>query len=268
VNTTPRYVLGNEAHEIERLDRQAAAISAPTRLLMRTAGIGPGMRVLDLGSGLGHVAELAGELVGPEGSVLGVDQDERLLAVAESRRAANVAFVAGDARSFRDPAPFDALVMRLLLFHLPDAVDVMRHQIEALRPGGLVVAVDYDIGGTRCEPAVGLVDTARGWVEDAFRSAHANPRIGPALAGILREAGFADVQTLGIQVYFQPDDPRGCAMLAAVVRTLAPQIVAQGIATEDELGLASFEERLRQQVAAAHAVVLVPTVVGAWGRRP
>ena len=57
-------------------------------------------------------------------------------------------------------------------------------------------------------------------------------------------------------------------MLAAVVRTLAPQIVAQGIATEDELGLASFEERLRQQVAAAHAVVLVPTVVGAWGRRP
>jgi SAM-dependent methyltransferase len=268
VNTPPRYVLGSDAPEIDRLDRQAAAISVPTRLLMQTAGIGPGMRVLDLGSGLGHVAELAAGLVGPEGSVLGVDQDERLLGVAASRSAANVAFVAGDARSFRDLDPFDALVMRLLLFHLPDAVDVMRHQIEALRPGGLVVAVDYDLGSIRCEPAVGLVDTARGWVEDAFRSAQANPRIGPALAGILREVGFAGVQTLGIQVYFQPDDPHGCAMLAAVVRTLAPQIIAQGIATEAELGLGSFEERLRQQVAAARAVVLVPTVVGAWGRRP
>ena len=268
MDTSPRYVLGSEAPEIERLDRQADAISAPTRLLLQTAGIGRGMRVLDLGTGLGHVAELAGELVGPEGSVLGVDQDERLLAVAQSRRAANVAFVAGDARSFSDPAPFDALVTRLLLFHLPDAVDVLRHQIEALRPGGLIVAVDYDIGAVRCEPAVALVDTARGWVEDAFRSAGANPRIGPALAGILREAGFADVQTLGVQVYFQPDDPRGCAMLAAVVRTLAPQIMAKGIAGEAELGLASFEERLRQQVAAASAVVLVPTVVGAWGLRP
>jgi SAM-dependent methyltransferase len=261
-------VLGSDAPEIERLDRQAAAISAPTRLLMKTAGIGPGMRVLDLGTGLGHVAELAGELVGPEGSVLGVDQDERLIAAAASRRSANVGFVVGDARSFRDAAPFDALVMRLLLFHLPDAVDVMRHQIQALRPGGLVVAVDYDLGAMRCEPAVGLLDTARGWVEDAFRSAHANPRIGSALAGVLRRAGFADVRTLGVQVYFQPDDPRGCALLAAVVRTLAPQIVAHGIAGEAELGLESFEERLRQQVAAADAVVLPPCVAGAWGLRP
>jgi SAM-dependent methyltransferase len=267
VSTSPRYVLGSDAPEIERLDRQAAAISAPTRLLMETAGIGPGMRVLDLGSGLGHVAELAAELVGPEGSVLGVDQDERLLAIADARSAPNVTFVAGDARSFRDAEPFDALVMRLLLFHLPDAVEVLRHQMEALRPGGLIVAVDYDIGAMRCEPAVGLVDTACGWMEAAFRSAHADPRIGPALAGILREAGFGEVETLGLQVYFQPDDPRGCAMLAAVIRTLAPQIVAQGIASEAELGLASFEERLRQQVAAARAVVLVPTVVGAWGRR-
>jgi SAM-dependent methyltransferase len=261
-------VLGSEAHEIDRLDRQAAAISAPTRLLMQTAGIGPGMRVLDLGTGLGHVAELAGELVGPEGSVLGVDQDERLLAAAAARRSANVAFTAGDARSFRDPDPFDALVMRLLLFHLPDGVDVLRHQMDALRPGGLIVAVDYDIGAMRCEPAVGLFDTATAWMEAAFRAAHANPRVGPALAGILRKAGFDGVRSLGVQVYFQPDDPTGCAMLAAVVRTLAPQIVAHGIAREDEIGLESFEERLRQQVAAADAVVLVPTVVGAWGLRP
>jgi SAM-dependent methyltransferase len=200
--------------------------------------------------------------------VLGVDRDERLLAVAAARRSPNVAFTSGDARSFRDPEPFDALVMRLLLFHLPDAVEVLRHQLEALRPGGLIVSVEYDIGSMRCEPPVGVFDTACGWMEAAFRSAGANPRIGPALAGILREAGFSGVDTLGIQVYFQPDDPTGCAMLAAVIRTLAPQIVAQGIASESELGLASFEERVRQQVAAVSGVVLVPTVVGAWGLRP
>ena len=44
------------------------------------------MRVLDLGTGLGHVSLQVAELVGPGGPVLGIDQDEALLEVAEQRR--------------------------------------------------------------------------------------------------------------------------------------------------------------------------------------
>ena len=62
------------------------------------------MRVLDLGTGLGHVAFLVAALLEDGGSVLGVDREERLLEIAERRRAAagdaNVAFVQGDARTF------------------------------------------------------------------------------------------------------------------------------------------------------------------------
>ena len=63
----PRYVLGSDEAEIARLDGQATAIALPTRLLLQIAGISPGMRVLDLGSGLGHVAFALAELVGSEG---------------------------------------------------------------------------------------------------------------------------------------------------------------------------------------------------------
>jgi len=56
--------------------------------------------------------------------------------------------------------------------------------------------------------------------------------------------------------------------LAGVIRSLAPQIVAHGIASERDLGIDSLEERMRQQVTAAGAVVLAPCLVGAWGRRP
>ena len=52
------YVLGSDRRELERLDRQAAAIEAATRLLLRQSGVSPGMRVLDLGSGPGHVTHL------------------------------------------------------------------------------------------------------------------------------------------------------------------------------------------------------------------
>src|SRR3954454_8251087 len=154
----PEYVLGSSSEEVARLDLQAAAIAPATALLLQAGGIAPGMRVLDLGTGPGHVAFMAAELGGAGGFVLGADQSQPLRWVAERRRqeagAGNVAFEAGDARSFRAEAPFDAVVTRLLLFHLPDAVDVLRAQRESLKPGGRVVAIDFDLGGARTEPPV------------------------------------------------------------------------------------------------------------------
>jgi SAM-dependent methyltransferase len=267
VSDRPRYVLGSDEAEVERLDQQAATIAPATALLLRAAGLGPGMRVLDLGTGPGHVAALAAELVGPEGSVLGVDQSEALLAVAESRRGGNVAFEQGDARTFRAAEPFDAIVTRLLLFHLPDAVAVLRHHRQNLRAGGLIVAVDYDIGTARAEPPVELAATVLRWVEAGFRAAGADPRIGARLSPLLSAAGYERVAGFGVQGYLQPGE-RPERLLAGVARSLAPQIVTSGIATEDQLGLDTLDARLAEAVAAANAVVLPPCLAGAWGVRP
>jgi hypothetical protein len=57
-------------------------------------------------------------------------------------------------------------------------------------------------------------------------------------------------------------------MLAGVVQALAGPIVAAGIASEDELGLATLEQRIADGLRAENAVLLPPAVVGAWGRRP
>jgi SAM-dependent methyltransferase len=271
MSSTPEYVLGSDPAEIARLDAQAAAIAPATDVLLRAAGLRSGMRVLDLGTGLGHVAFQVAALVGSSGAVVGVDQAAAMLEVAEGRRAEtglhNMRFVRGDVRSFRDEKPFDAIVERLVLFHLPDAVDVVRHHLEGLRPGGTFVAVDFDIGASRSEPAIELVTTALGWIEDAFRSAGANPRIGAQLGPLLRAAGLDEVTTLGVQAYAPSDAPTGPRLLAGTVRTLAPQLVAAGLATEAELGLDTLEQRIAEAVVQAEAVVILPTVAGAWGRR-
>jgi tRNA A58 N-methylase Trm61 len=87
------------------------------------------MRVVDLGSGVGHVAQLVASLIGPEGSVLGVEESAEALEVAETRRGqaglANVRFVQGDVRTFEAGTEFDAVVGRLILFHLPDPAAVV-----------------------------------------------------------------------------------------------------------------------------------------------
>ena len=156
-----KYVLGSDDQELARLDGQAAAIDAPSRLLMRAAGIGPGMRVLNLGTGIGHVARRGGRPGGRDGQVVGLDNSPRLLEVATAVPGiANLRFVEGDVRTWRDEAPFDAIVGRLILFHLPDAVAVVRHRIAGLRPGGLFLAMDFDVGSARCEPPVPLIERA------------------------------------------------------------------------------------------------------------
>jgi SAM-dependent methyltransferase len=237
-------------------------------MVLQASGLGSGFRVLDLGTGLGHVARLVAELVGPNGSVVGIDQSSEVLAVASQRAAdaglRHVAFVEGNATSWRGAEPFDAVVERLLLFHVADPVAVVRHHLRNLRAGGLFVAIDFDIGSARSEPAVPLVADATRWVMQAFAMAGAWPRIGARLGMILTEAGLQNVRTFGIQDYLPPHDASAASLLGGVVRSLANAIVQRGIATSEEVGLAS-DERIAAELQRANAVLLPPTVAGAWG---
>jgi SAM-dependent methyltransferase len=262
-------VLGSHAEELARLDHQAAALERPTRLLLEAAGLAPGMRVLDLGSGLGHVARLAAEFVGPRGSVLGIDRSPEALALARERAlragTTHVTFTEADVSAWRAADPFDAIVGRLVLFHVADPTAVVRHHIRNLGPGGLFVAIDFDIGAARSDPPVAVVDLAISWVQQAFRAAGAWPGIGARLGIILQDAGVERVTTFGIQSYVSPHDPSGAALLAGVVRSLESTIIRHGIATAEELGLATLEQRIMESARNARAVVLPPTLVGAWG---
>ena len=153
-------------------------------------------------------------------------------------------------------------------FFTSDPVGVVRHHRDNLRPRGVFVAIDFDIGGARAEPPVAILEDTRRWVEKAFAAAGAWPRIGATLGLLLEEAGFTRVTTFGVQPYLSPRDRTGPALLAGVVRSLAPVIIAHGIATAEQLELATLEQRIAEALRQANAVLLPPTVVGAWGYAP
>ncbi|MFI5050391.1 MAG: class I SAM-dependent methyltransferase [Gaiellales bacterium] len=267
--TEHRYVLGSAEAELRRLDLQAASIDRATRLLLRATGLGEGMRVLDLGTGLGHVSAILAEMVGPEGEVIGLDQSAEALEVAASRAADagldNVRFVRGDVTAWRDDRPFDAVVGRLVLFHMPDPVAVLRHHASAVRPGGKVAMIDFDVGAARTEPPTDAAMQTKEWVMAAFHHAGTHPTVGTRLALLLEAAGVAEVASFGVQGYLAPDDPTGPRLLAGIAGTLSPVIFAAGIATEEQLRLDTLEQRIADGMMAADATFLPPTVVGAWG---
>jgi ubiquinone/menaquinone biosynthesis C-methylase UbiE len=127
-----QYPLGYTNAEHERLIRQAALIAPVTERLFREAGIGPGQRVLDLGSGLGDVAMLLTKLVGPSGEVIGSERDSSSIAKAQARVTAvglrNVSFIQMDVNHINldREAPFDAAVGRFVLMFLPNPLAVLR----------------------------------------------------------------------------------------------------------------------------------------------
>src|SRR5690606_4206862 len=79
------YALGYSEHEFRRLEMQSRIIGDLTEDVLQRAGIRKGMRVLDLGCGVGDVSLLAAWLVGPSGFVLGVDRSADALAAARRR---------------------------------------------------------------------------------------------------------------------------------------------------------------------------------------
>jgi ubiquinone/menaquinone biosynthesis C-methylase UbiE len=136
------YLLGSSDAEHERLIRQARLIDPFTERFFREAGIGPGQRVLDLGSGVGDVAMLVGKLVGSSGEVVGIERDERSLARARARAKEagqdNVSFIQSDVAQILIDKSFDAVVGRFILQFLPDPAGVLRSLTQLLRPGGIV----------------------------------------------------------------------------------------------------------------------------------
>src|SRR5262245_42152261 len=135
-----QYVLGHGDRELERLATQARQIGPITRRIFVEAGIAPGLRVLDVGSGGGDVSLLLAELVGPKGEVVGADRSPVAIEAATRRvqaeGLANVRFVEGDPAVLAFDAPFDAIAGRYVLMFQPDPAAMLRGLARQLKPGG------------------------------------------------------------------------------------------------------------------------------------
>jgi SAM-dependent methyltransferase len=267
------YALGRSREEYERLTRQAALFSGVTQRLFRAAGLAPGMRVLDVGSGAGDVAFLAAELVGPEGAVVGVDVDGAALATARARaellRLQNVRFVEGDVRTAALGDDFDAAVGRLILMYLEDPAQALRAIAARVRAGGAIAFQELDLDpgiGARSLPGGTLWDETGELVIEAFARAGAHVRMGRQLYGAFLAAGLAAPEMCEEALVGGGPDFGAYAWLAGVAHSLAPLMQRLGLATAEDLGLDTLAERIRDDAVASRAVVWTPPLIGAYAR--
>ena len=106
----------------------------------------PGWRWLDVGCGNGAFTEMLVERCAPM-SVDGIDPSEAQLAYARTRPASRVAhFHQGDAMALPFPDDtFDAAVMPLVIFFVPEPAKGVAEMARVVRPGGTVTAYAWDM---------------------------------------------------------------------------------------------------------------------------
>jgi ubiquinone/menaquinone biosynthesis C-methylase UbiE len=267
---TSSYALGSTSAEHERLIRQAAHLAPLTERLFRDAGIGPGQRVLDLGSGVGDVAMLAARMVGSSGEVVGVEREAHAIARAKARVVEaglnNVRFTQCDLNEFAGDQPFDAVVGRFILEFLPDPVAILRSVCRLVRPGGVVAFHEVSHA-----PFLALSEHLPLWfltvslARETLRRSGANTEIGPALHRIFQEAGLpAPSMRLEMLLGSDPDFTRwGYDVLSS----LRPQLERFNLSLETLGDFDTLPERLQAEVAASNTVVPWVALVAAWSRK-
>lgn len=246
------------------------AEEAITKRLLVDAGIAPGMRVLDVGSGRGSVSCMLATLVGERGEIVGLDCDARILEVARTRAdeldLANVTFAQGDLCA---PSPelgdFDAVVGRRVLMYQSNAVAAVRGLVRVVRPGGLVVFQEHD---TTMVPAsvvpLALHERVHDWIWRTVEREGADVHMGFRLASVLTEAGLRDVQVRAEAIV---QTPTTSSQTGTIVRAIMPRIVQQGVATETEIDADTLDARLDQERRDANASFVGDVAFGAWARR-
>jgi len=267
------YVFGHSDRELARLKAQARLIDPITRRFFREAGVAPGMRVLDVGSGAGDVAFLAAAMVGDAGEVVGVDRVPAALEMARARAASrslgNVVFREGDPAELEFDRPFDAVLGRYVLQFQPDPAAVLRKVAAHVRPGGVVVFHEIDWGGLRSFPPAPTFDQCCRWGEETVRSCGAETRMGIKLHSTFVAAGLPS-PTMLLEALLG-GGPNGAAVLhlvADLMATLLPTMERLGVATAAEVGLETLVERMAKEGTASSSVFVGHHQVGAWARLP
>ena len=201
--------------QIAGLPAESVAASAGCGNPTALAGLKPGERVLDLGSGGGIDCFLAAQQVGETGHVTGLDMTQDMLELARKNQArlglTNVEFIQGELENMPIPdASVDVIISNCVVCLSPDKDAVFSESFRVLMPGGRIHLSDMmslsQEGPSRTDP-------------EAWASCIGGAEDREVYLGRLRKAGFVDLQITEENVRF--DEAEGVPLNVASVKVVA-----------------------------------------------
>jgi ubiquinone/menaquinone biosynthesis C-methylase UbiE len=235
-----------QGQRLSRLARNPANVQF-VQDACRQSGLGPGDRVIDVGCGpLGGLLTLA-EVVGPGGSVVGLDHNADVLALAEQTVKRNglsqVTLVHGD---INEPSmagllgerSFDAAYCRLVLVNQRDPAATLRSMAQLVRPGGHVIAHElrFDTDYPVFDPPVPAFKRLLELMEECMRLQGKQVQVARQFESLCQEVGLQDIRQRDLFEGTPSSAPefiqeQGVGLLMVFRRSF----VALGLASADEV---------------------------------
>jgi SAM-dependent methyltransferase len=223
--------------------------------------IQPGWRVLEVAAGRGSVARMLSERVGPDGHVVAVDLNPRFL----TDLPANVEVRQMDVRAEKFKADaYDLAHCRALLMHLPDPDAVLQKLAAALRPGGVLLVEEGELGLMSIgghEDAAWAGDLLRRIFDDLRSAGLTDAWFGRTLPDRLAAAGLEVLGGEATAPVCLPGDP-GHEFACSSIEAVMPLLLARGIIGEPEAG------RLIAVMRGEATTMIFFGAVEIWARRP
>jgi SAM-dependent methyltransferase len=263
------YVHARDVAEYRRLRDQALMWQSATEAVLDRVGLKSGMSCLDVGSGPGAVMRLMADRVGPTGRVTGIEIDGALgaQALADLRAKGGAAFEVIEADALKldqvPGAPFDLTYCRLFLMHMQEPVAALERMLFWTKPGGTVVAQEFDFGAIAVEPLCPAMAEFNRLFEGVFRGHGRNLRAGRQLPAQFEAAGLGLPDGTLAEAKFLPLKDMA-QMLIGVYQGLFDAATGLGIA--DATKAEQFKTDMEEAGSDGRYYCLTPILIGAWKR--
>ncbi|MGH2687842.1 MAG: methyltransferase domain-containing protein [Actinomycetota bacterium] len=262
--STQSYLLAGQPSELERLQLQAKVWEPSGRRLLDQIGDGHGYRVLDVGCGALGWLRVLSEWVGPSGSVVGTDVDEKLLEAARQSVQAvdirNVELTVDDLFDSKlEPQAFDLVHARFMIAPLARGSEQVAVFRGLVKPGGWLVLEEWDFGSWHFNPPAPAAERLIRLVYEIF--SHLGGEAGRELPGLLREIGI-DPRIDAHVVALRPGNPYLRLPLQFSV-SLEPRLLELLPAHE----LEALRRDAEAELADADRWGTTFTLIQSWGQR-
>ena len=265
-NPSGQYALATGEAAAYRLCILHEVYGPGTRRVLLDAGLRRGMRVADLGCGVGLVTALLADLVGRGGHVVGIDASGAQIDEARARSDGDtsLSFVQASATDTGLPREsFDLVYCRFLLIHLPEPERALREMRALLRPNGILVCEDGDLTSAGSEPPSALGVFADLWGRLGPKKG-VDYTLGRRLFQMVQAAGFpAPEITFNQPVVARGENKR---LLELSVAEAGPAFVEAGLITAEQLERTVDE--MRRLNTDGTVLALMPRMAQVWARKP
>jgi SAM-dependent methyltransferase len=267
-----RYALDGSDEDLRRLLGVAHVSADMARLAFRRIGVQEGWKAIECGCGpIGGLPVMA-EMVGPSGTVVGVDFSEpavqRARSITDALRLDNVELVCGDIHDLDSTAlggPFDLAYTRLFLMHQGDPGKSLSRIADLLRPGGWVVAQEaLRYPPPRSHPHHDSLGSYWDLVHDLLERVGVPRGAVESLPQVARTAGLEVVAVTGSFATMDPDV--GFDLHADTLAAAKGRGVASGVWTEEQVD--ALVNDLRAAKAAGYEWVSTPFYLDVALRKP